>query len=486
LLHLKLTSRILFVSVSVSVPVSVPVSVSVSVSASASFLGRSYEVRMANIGPPQAHYTGEDAGLPPPKDIEDEEAAREHRGLAEVSLCASAQELILITGRGIIAYFGFISFMVKLNLLLSLIALISLIPHFADASAGDVDSSFPDVLYLSSYAAKNYGAWVASSVLSILVIVLTGPVYRYLLKRQLTARERGADNYIEDPFEGQYSVDTQECVDKIDYDGSPPSYNNRVFRRTVSILIFISVLVLQGVINYYLQQSLRDSSSATAAVVISGVIMALNVTWRYLCKYLSRFELHLYRSELRRWDVVKLFLFKISNVMALYIAKHREIADNTNECALRIMADQFLILLVLDLTVMNLVEIAGPIMYSFVCQKRAESGSHGTNNYKPAFDLTDEYVELLYRQFIVGLGLFVVPILPLVACVGNMAEYWLDRYRMMRIAATPKRTNNTHSSLLVFFFFISGVCIAFMYPNGAIFVLRGKPDLRADQCRVFT
>ena len=43
------------------------------------------------------------------------------------------------------------------------------------------------------------------------------------------------------------------------------------------------------------------------------------------------------------------------------------------------------------------------------------------------------------RQFIVGLGLLVFPTLPALALVASVFEYWVDKYRMLRVCQKPKR-----------------------------------------------
>jgi hypothetical protein len=113
---------------------------------------------------------------------------------------------------------------------------------------------------------RNARCFVPARASSKLVVCrLNRPVWRYYNKQSDLARQRGDEDYVEgrfadsaiasavatasvialraiqgsppalllaDPFEGQYNVDTDDCVDKIDYGVSNTSYQLALFVAT--------------------------------------------------------------------------------------------------------------------------------------------------------------------------------------------------------------------------------------------------------------
>jgi hypothetical protein len=247
--------------------------------------------------------------------------------------------------------------------------------------------------------------------------------------------------------------------------------------------VFVGVLVIQGIINYYAHQSLKGLQNGVVALIMSGILTLINMAWRILCRKMTVFEKHLYWSEYRKWDCFKTFVFKIFNVMVLYAVKVQTV--DTNECTLESMGNQFTILILMDITFNSILEIFMPFVRSKLSSKTAQQSESSNDASRPEFILSDEYVEVMYRQFIVGLGLLVVPMLPLLALIANLIEYWLDKIRMLRIAQKPKRTHNSFKSVLVFFFALIGLAITCAYPNGAVWILNGEYKAVGAGCGVY-
>ena len=47
---------------------------------------------------------------------------------------------------------------------------------------------------------------------------------------------------------------------------------------------------------------------------------------------------------------------------------------------------------------------------------------------KPDFNLAEEYLELLYRQYIIYMGSMTFPMITMVGFLGNILEFFLDKY----------------------------------------------------------
>lgn len=405
-------------------------------------------------------------------DFELKEAQEEHLDLSRVPLCSRVPELIGHVGSGPAWYFRFVQYLWLVDFSLLLLALISFIPHMK--AMGELDEAerpgFPEILFLSSYTSETRPYWQASTILAVILCFAIGPVYRWYVERERRKRERGEG--VEDPFEGQYNVDTDQCVDRIEGHGEPVTYEQQQCRRATSMVIFVCVLVLQGVINYFANEALKDQGEGVAALVMSGIIKAINMAWKVLCQRLTRFERHTYWSDYRKWDCFKVFFFRLFNILVLYAVQVNS-ADGSY-CPLRNVGHQFATIILLDITVNSFVEIVLPLLQTR-CFKGSKAKSQGSDDAaKPEFILSDEYVAVCYRQYIVGLGFVTFPMIAALALVGNVLEYWLDKLRMLRISQKPKRTNNTFRTVLVAFFFVIGLAVAFGYPNGMVWVLEGS------------
>ena len=176
------------------------------------------------------------------KKAEELEAKQEHQSLNSVPLCISLNELIAKVGQGYTYYFHFIKFQGAINVLLSIIALISIIPHLLDL--GDRESFSADEvlgkLFVSAYSNDTRGAWLTSSILAVLLALGFGPLYVKLVNFLQEKRISGGTDYVEDPFQGQYNVDTQFAEDRIEYGSVRLSQLSIRLRRCFSITFYSS------------------------------------------------------------------------------------------------------------------------------------------------------------------------------------------------------------------------------------------------------
>jgi hypothetical protein len=318
---------------------------------------------------------------------------------------------------------------------------------------------------------------------------MAGPAYKCYVNRvqrnERRAREEGDDDVVEDPWEGQYSVDTGECVDLIEYkdkQGSllpSPTRSEMKFRRAVSASVFIMIIALQGVINYYAESLLTGIGDTTTSTIMALVVKLVNAIWKKVCRYLTKYERHKFWSDFRRWDCLKVFTFKICNVTVLYFVKRNAILqDDSGVCALRAMASQFFMLVVMDITVNAVMEVLVPWYFARQAEAKAiKDNQSADDDLKPGFDLADEYTEVAYRQYVVGVGIFVCPFLPVLSLIATALEFWLDRYRLLRICRKPKKIQTTFKNVLLFFYFLMSIFVLVGYPNGAVWILNGSAGL---------
>mmetsp|Transcript_6491 Transcript_6491/g.9990 ORF Transcript_6491/g.9990 Transcript_6491/m.9990 type:complete len:402 (-) Transcript_6491:765-1970(-) len=296
----------------------------------------------------------------------DEDAANEH-SWGDVPLCASPEELLINhrLGSGVMWYFKFSQFIIKYNLLLVIIALISWVPSLiVGPRYEDMRYRWPSTWYLSTYDGKVYPAYVVAVTLMLLLTFCLGPAYRqyvmnYLTKqkelREKAAAQGGDVKWVEDQFQGRYGREQYDFVDEtavdwIEYDVPITTRYNRV-GLYFSYFVMASILLLSGIITFYMQRAARQAGGNTlASFCIALFVSALGMTWEYMCYILTWVEKWAYWSDYWKSATIKVLLFKILNIFTVFLVKRIEYqADNSDGgCQLRDLGDQFLLLVALN------------------------------------------------------------------------------------------------------------------------------------------
>ncbi|EGC29449.1 hypothetical protein DICPUDRAFT_158970 [Dictyostelium purpureum] len=410
------------------------------------------------------------------QDNEDYLAANEHSKQALPIACSNA-EVERVYGTGIYLYFNFITFCIIVNVILLVFVLINLVPHFYYGSRKDDFSGFTIQDYiliapnLQSYyqsEAKLYYFW--STFACVLLSFAVGPIYALKVNKY---------------FQKNNKVDFEDGFDSDDIilKNVNLSGKKRIIRRVISYSIFIILLCISTVlcalvlklINSYKENNFLSLSLVTS-FISAAIIRIINVIYDQISIYLTRFERHSTWTLFKIHNTLKLFVFKVVNVIILYILRDQIFEKITHiaileGCPLVDAGSQFLLILVLDLTLSNLWEIIYSLIFAAIGKRREQSGKRSSDYYKPEFDLSEEYLEILYRQFIVYLG---IPIYPIVAVFGvacNIVEYYVDRFRLFRICKKPHRMQGSMKKFLSFYLLIISIVSVVTYPYGSGWVL---------------
>uniref|UniRef100_A0A7S3YPN1 Anoctamin transmembrane domain-containing protein n=2 Tax=Lotharella globosa TaxID=91324 RepID=A0A7S3YPN1_9EUKA len=421
----------------------------------------------------------------------DAEAADEH-SWGHVSLCANPEQMLMEhgLGQGVMWYFKFGQFIIWYNLILCLVALISFIPSVVTGPEWDgAATRFPGVFYLSTYPASVYPAFVLCVTIMLICTFGLGPAYRYYviqwIRKQREARDKAAAGgqdvkWIEDEFEGRYGREQFDyvddtAVDRIEYDFEITTRYSRcgVFQSTV---IMALILGASGVITFYMQRATRQAGgNSVASFCIALFVSFMAYLWEYICNILTRLEYWAYWSDYWKSTCIKVLLFKILNIFTVFLVKRIEFqSDNADgACQLEDLANQFLLLIALNTlaTVANLLYV---LVFTSPDDERSVDG------YRE-FILSQEYVELVYRMFLLHLGFLVAPMIVIFGLLANLMEYWIDKYRLLRVCHKPKVTSSTFRGVLAFYFFLSALFVLASFPNGAIFILDGSFGLSGDE-----
>ncbi|KYR02672.1 DUF590 family protein [Tieghemostelium lacteum] len=407
------------------------------------------------------------------REIDDIKAAEEHTKFV-LPLTCNIQEIEEHYGTGIYMYFNFILFCIGINFVLLALVLVNLVPHFYYGVKNDSfkDFSNRDLLLIafniqSYYREEVRPYYFYSTIACVVLSFIMGPLYSWKINRYF--KKYKLHDY-EDGYEG----------DDIIHKNTNVSHGSRIFRFTVSYIVFCLLLGASAVASVFILKFVNNyiflTNILTTSLVSAIVLRVINVIYEFLCSYLTMFERHRNWTNFRNHNTLKLFVFKIINVIILYILRDEVFSKYTQEtilngCPLVEVGSQFLFILVLDLTLQNVWEIIYALMLDKIGRAMEKRGKKSTDSYKPDFDLSDEYLEVLYRQFIICLGIPIYPFVTVFGIVCNLVEYYVDRFKLFRICKKPARLQGSMKKFLSFYLLIVAVVAVVTYPYGSGWVL---------------
>jgi len=145
-------------------------------------------------------------------------------------------------------------------------------------------------------------------------------------------------------------------------------------------------------------------------------------------------------------------------------------------CGVSRDAEQLFFILVIDYTAIRLITIfIYWFQYGFYYCCHPYLDKKKSDKGRPDFDLAEEYLELLYRQFIIYLAIPLFPLVSLLALIGGLFEYPIDKMVLLKISKTPPFLSGSMKSYLVFYMFFIAVFATFIFPQGIFWVLIGFP-----------
>lgn len=172
------------------------------------------------------------------------------------------------------------------------------------------------------------------------------------------------------------------------------------------------------------------------SIVIGVVLYLINIIWNYMNAYLTRLERHKTYSAENSSYMFKLMSFRIINSWFTMLVR---IVTDTS-CSLEISGISYLGIIMIDIVFNNTAEIAVPLVR--ICMSMSKS----------ELDIAEEYYELIYRQFIIYMGMTAFPYITLLGVCASVLELVVDRCKL-RIHTIRKGSVNTSSIIL-------GLCMA--------------------------
>lgn len=384
-------------------------------------------------------------------------------------------------GTGTLVYFRYAQFLLALNVVLSILAAMEYATVAALGSGLNPLGVYSGVaeFFTAAFPAEARSAWYGFGVVQVILALAAGPCFGWL-SWQYQKRWHGDDR-----------------VDELESSGEEPLPENadvtqrsRSIRKTISIIVFVGIIVGQGFLMLWLHRLLQQQGDSMAALIISLVIPSLNIVWKLASKKLTDLEAHRTLRVATEWDTAKVFLIKVANLLTLYGVK-AVVAEEAGtaaieascpltgspvdcSCPLSAIGYQFFWLLISDLSVGFVMELGIPAIT--LCGKRCWSAHKGRTEaeLRPDFELSEEFVQLLYRQLIIYLGSSTLPFAPILGLAATVLSLWLDKFRLVRICRKPEiKQKPLRPVVLMACHVVVAIAALASYPNGLAFLFAG-------------
>ena len=219
-------------------------------------------------------------------------------------------------------------------------------------------------------------------------------------------------------------------------------------------------------------------------MAISIVIGIINFIWNKITISLTNFEKHRTWSGYRTHNTFKYLFFKLFNVFFMGFTK----GLFNVPCVVRTLGNQYLIQMLMDFFVFNGIELIVPYVV-YVIHKYRNKGSDEA--IRPDFDVSEEYLEVIYRQYLIYCGMASFPMMTFLGLIASITELYLDKLRLLKLCKKPPMTNGSVKSVVCFFLIVAAILPMLNWGGGNIYPLTGlfwcntPNNLECEPCRVF-
>ncbi|ORZ38865.1 hypothetical protein BCR44DRAFT_1483156, partial [Catenaria anguillulae PL171] len=362
------------------------------------------------------------------------QAAVNEHARVDYPMSMSEHELGARFGVGVELYFAFIRFTVVANVVLALLSLVVYLPKLT------IDQHKWDgfgTLFSISFTRTITDFWKTANILQIIGSFIIPGVY-WLHQGRMLAQARNEGRIKR--HEGKFFV----TADNVIRENVGVPWHELLWRRSLSFLLYVGLTALvyfgtAGLQSYSVnsQQSRMDEDGPDFVALtdwgISTLLTLINMLSMFICYRLTDFERYRFRERAWQISIAKAFLFRGVTTVAFFQAIY-----TSDPCAGGV---KFFTLLITDLLIGNIFEQALPRFIAKVKSPWSNINALGDEENRPEFDIAAEYVELLYRQYLIYQGSALYPGLALLGAVSNVAEYFLDKYRMLRHSRRPTIVN---------------------------------------------
>eukprot|EP01059_Diplonema_ambulator_P019719 TRINITY_DN33358_c0_g1_i1.p1 TRINITY_DN33358_c0_g1~~TRINITY_DN33358_c0_g1_i1.p1 ORF type:complete len:492 (+),score=93.90 TRINITY_DN33358_c0_g1_i1:41-1477(+) len=423
-------------------------------------------------------------------------ARREHVNPgAYMGLCEPLDALLETYGYGYYVYFDFMRVLIVLSVVLFILQLVPYIwylsensPGFHDTNTLENKTGYKD-FFISEYTSSEKGAWFAANILCIIVSVCTVFYikHRIRMKRE-ECIERGLipndalGREIEDRIIRYKDANGSTVEDKVtDWDNV--SIGLRVVGAVMTFAIFITVTI---VVSYYSTRSAeseqQQGNTALISWLLSILVQILNALYLLVANETTMMLPVSTWTTFTKVYIAKMVLFRVCQTIALFATRSYK-----GHCAYYIIGEQFFFLMVTDLTLGNVLEVVSPWIAAyikrFIYRNTDLLVGYTEADLLPRFDIAVEYLELFGKHYYLYMAMIVFPMASLLNVIGLIIDYWLDKWRLMRISAKQRsRLLRTQRRFLSYVLLLSIILSLVTPVAGVIFVLGGVTANVCSEC----
>jgi hypothetical protein len=379
------------------------------------------------------------------------------RNVTSLKTLASLGDIEQRYGIGTRLYFSFLLWTILCNAVLAILGIVSWSLFLRDLQ--DRQFSWGD-FFTSAYHPESDNYWFICGVLAFVVWWMVGPIY-YLWERHFKR-----DAY---PRRRKITAEEQQITENV---GKRPDY---FFSTMFSIsYLAMSSLLLYGLIhaqNYVIVTYGSDTAVVDGAPLRVGTAMTLvvalgfaicHMSWGHVSYQVTRSENNPTWFLFRMSQALKLIGFKILLSTIMYVMLVFVIAAEDNSvksCNLQFAGVNFFLVLVIDVILTFSLQTLWPLLALRFGLRR------------PEFNIAEDLLQILFRQFIVYIGFFAFPLIGLLGFLANLAEYFVDRYRLAQICQDPHYLPEKPGGFLLIFTLVVAGAAFITYPNGALWML---------------
>jgi hypothetical protein len=242
-------------------------------------------------------------------------------------------------------------------------------------------------------------------------------------------------------------------------------------RRLASGFVFCLLLSVQ-VVGSSFATARAQSASLGIAFGIAILIAVLNVSYTLLAKMMTEFEKWFSYGAWKKSLLLKLICFKLVNVVAVFASKNYREQGKT-VCVYDLIGEQFLAVLIIEMLLMNLWDLVLTIIHrkNYERYARFVGSITSDNDNMPEFDLSFEYLQVIYRQYLAILSMVIFPLSIAGCVVGFFFQFLVAKVRLYRFCGKPKHMPTSQKGFLAFNLIVIAIVSFFTPDAGSIWVM---------------
>jgi len=255
--------------------------------------------------------------------------------------------------------------------------------------------------------------------------------------------------------------------------------------RFFSGCIFLGLLIINSFVNYVVYTFPRYDNQYLISIALSGALTLFNIVWKLICHRVTKMERHEYYTDFYRSYFVKTYCFRICSTMILFGISRLSVFSSSDipaQCQFSSLSQLYTVTLFSELAsafwnsiilkyLMSNKKLQNAFLF-LICKKNM----FGDDEYMPEFVLVEEYVDLLYKQLLVLLGVTVFPLMALGMSFTLLIKLFLDRVQLKWYCRKVAITNSSFKTILIFLNFLNVFLAVFLPPTGVLWIVLGKFD----------